>query len=193
MNNPFAIFAQWYEQAASDARITQAEAMNLATASASGIPSNRMVLLKEFDDNGFVFFTNLESHKGRDLLENPHAAICIYWEVLGRQIRIEGDVSLVSDEQADAYFNSRPLQSRVGAILSQQSRPMVESHTAFIAKAVAQMAKASISPPVRPAYWSGFRITPRHFEFWQNGDFRLHHRQIFEADGDGWKESVFYP
>lgn len=191
-SNPITIFDEWF-RAAQKAGVKEVEAMNLATASAAGIPSNRTVLLKKYDENGFVFYTNLESRKGLELRSNPFAALCIHWKELDRQVRIEGSVTQVSDEEADEYFNSRPLQSRIGAHVSQQSQPI--GGDVDLLKAVAKKTAEFLGKKIeRPKFWSGFRVTPQKIEFWQKGDFRLHTRCYYSReDGRKWRMGFLYP
>lgn len=167
-------------------------AMSLATTTVDGQPSVRMVLLKAVDDKGFVFYTNFESQKGQELLENPKAALCFHWKSLRRQIRVEGVVEQVTDAEADAYFDSRPRDSKIGAWASQQSRAMADRFS--LEKAVAKYAaKYAISTIPRPEYWSGFRIIPKKIEFWRDRPFRLHERKVYKFSDDGWNEQIYYP
>ncbi len=191
-SNPITIFDEWFK-AAQKAGVKEVEAMNLATATKQGIPSNRTVLLKKYDENGFVFYTNLESRKGLELRFNPFAALCIHWKELDRQVRIEGAVTQVSDEEADEYFNSRPLQSRIGAHVSQQSQPI--GGDIDLLKAVAKKTAEFLGKKIeRPKFWSGFRVTPQKIEFWQKGDFRLHTRCCYSRDDGGkWGMGFLYP
>jgi pyridoxamine 5'-phosphate oxidase len=168
--------------------------MSLATVGADGMPNARMVLLKGHDARGFVFYTNLESQKGGELADNAQAALCFHWKSLHRQVRVQGPISAVSDAEADAYFNSRGRQSRIGAWASQQSRPLAnraELEAAF-AKIDAQYPDEDIP---RPPHWSGRRITPLRIEFWQDGDHRLHDRLVFKrASADAaWETERLYP
>jgi len=189
--DPIAAFSAWLAEAeASEPR--DATAMTLATVGADGMPSARMVLLKGVDDRGFVFYTNLESRKGRQLLAHAKAALVFYWKSVNRQVRVEGDVTPVSEAEAEAYFASRPRDSRIGAWASTQSRPL-ESRFA-LEKRVAEFAlKYPIGPVPRPPYWSGFRIAPRLIEFWQEGTFRLHDRLVYHRDGESWRTERLYP
>lgn len=192
-NEPFALFAEWLEEA-SASEINDPNAMSLATVDADGLPNLRMVLLKGFDEDGFVFYTNLESQKGTEILGHMKAAICLHWKSLRRQVRVRGLVEQVSEAEADEYYNSRARDSRIGAWASQQSRPL-ESRFA-LEKAVAKYAaKYAIGDVPRPPYWSGFRIRPLYIEFWKDGAFRLHDRVVFRrgAIEDDWSKARLYP
>jgi pyridoxamine 5'-phosphate oxidase len=196
--DPFALFAAWFEDAKAH-EPNDPNAMALATVDQAGMPNVRMTLLKGVDgedvpDRGFVFYTNFESAKGRDLLAARTAALCFHWKSLRRQVRVRGRASVVSDAEADAYFASRARGSRLGAWASQQSRPL-ESRYA-LEKAVALVtARYPIGEIPRPAYWSGFRITPIDMEFWHDRPFRLHERVAFRrADqGEPWIRQRLYP
>lgn len=167
-------------------------AMTLSTATKAGVPSSRMVLLRGFDERGFCFFTNYESHKGRELTENPHAALCWYWPLIGKQIRVEGQVEKTSAQESDDYFNGRSRGSQIGAWVSKQSQPV--SGTAQILKEVAvQTAKFGVSAIPRPPFWGGFRVIPTRIEFWQAGQFRLHTRELFTQEKSGWTTEYLYP
>lgn len=172
-DDPFTKAREWLAEAEA-AEINDANAIALATADASGLPNVRMVLLKEIKDNGFVFYTNTESAKGSELAENMHAAFVLHWKSLHRQVRGRGQVEKVSDEQADAYYNSRAYQSRIGAWASQQSRPL-KSRASLLADVAKVAAKHPLKPP-RPQHWTGYRIVPSEMEFWADGEFRLHDR-----------------
>ncbi|MCF8468620.1 MAG: pyridoxamine 5'-phosphate oxidase [Sneathiella sp.] len=167
-------------------------AMALATADADGQPSLRMVLLKNADERGFVFYTNFDSQKGTELQKNPKAALCFHWKSLRRSIRIQGRVEKVSDAEADAYFDSRPRDSRIGAWASQQSRPM-EGRFSLEAAVAKYATKYAIGHIPRPDYWSGFRVVPDRMEFWRDRPFRLHERRHYDRTTEGWTESVLYP
>lgn len=192
-DDPFALFGEWLAQA-ERSEPNDHNAMSLATTGVDGMPDVRMVLLKGFDADGFVFYTNLESSKGRELAENPKAALCLHWKSLRRQVRVRGNVEPVSPEEADAYFASRARDSRIGAWASRQSRPL-ESRFA-LEKAVARYAaRYAIGAVPRPPHWSGFRIVPVSIEFWHERPFRLHERVRFtrERSGTPWSKSRLYP
>ena len=192
-DEPFALFASWFEEAKAS-EPNDPNAMALSTVDAEGMPDSRMVLLNGRDGDDFVFYTNTQSQKGEELLGQPKAAALFHWKSLRRQIRIRGPVSVVSDEMADAYFKSRPRDSRIGAWASQQSRPL-ESRFA-LEKAVAKYAaRYAIGEVPRPPHWTGFRITPVYIEFWKDGAFRLHDRIVFrrQAPGESWTKTRLYP
>jgi len=189
--DPFDLFEVWLAEAR-DAEVNDPTAMTLATVDAAGMPDARVVLLNGRDRRGFVFFTNLESDKGRELRAHPVAALLFHWKSLRRQIRIRGAVEQVSDAEADAYFATRPRPSRIGAHASAQSRPL-ESRDALLARADEIAIKFGEGEIPRPAYWSGFRVTPTNFEFWKDGAFRLHDRVRFERDGDTWRRQRLNP
>lgn len=190
--DPFVLFQEWL----SDAEKTEPNdpnAMSIASVGADGMPSVRMVLLKGFDERGFVFYTNLESQKGQELIAHPKAALCFHWKSLKRQVRVEGEVSLVSNAEADAYYASRARDSRIGAWASKQSHPMEGRFE--LEQRVAQYAlKFNIGAIPRPPFWSGFRVTPNKIEFWKDKPFRLHERIIYRREtGDDWRTSVVFP
>jgi pyridoxamine 5'-phosphate oxidase len=190
---PFALFADWLKEAEMS-EPNDPNALALATVDPDGLPNVRMVLLKGFDEHGFVFYTNFESRKGQEILSAGKAAMCFHWKSLRRQVRIRGATVVVSDEEADAYYASRPRGSRIGAWASKQSRPL-ESRFA-LEKAVAEYtAKYAIGTVPRPPYWSGIRIVPSSIEFWKNQQFRLHDRIIFERPGGTgpWTKTRLYP
>ncbi|WP_367715518.1 pyridoxamine 5'-phosphate oxidase [Nitratireductor sp. GISD-1A_MAKvit] len=191
-DEPFRLFAEWLEDA-TKSEPNDPNALALATVDPDGMPNVRMVLLKGFDERGFVFYTNFESAKGQEVLSAKKAAMCFHWKSLRRQVRIRGPVEVVSDEEADEYYASRPRGSRIGAWASKQSRPL-ESRFA-LEKAVAEYtAKFAVGTIPRPAHWSGFRILPQAIEFWHDRPFRLHDRVVFSRDEKGdWQTERLYP
>ncbi len=190
--DPISQFKLWLEEASANPAIADATAMSLATADKSGKPSVRIVLLKGVDSRGFSFYTNMSSRKASELLANPHAALCFYWPPLGRQVRIEGIVEQVTDAEADAYFASRSRESRLGAWASHQSQTLV-SRAKFLEEVVAVSIEYENKDVPRPPFWSGWRIVPENIEFWQEGKFRLHDRDIYRYDGVAWQHSKLYP
>jgi pyridoxamine 5'-phosphate oxidase len=189
---PFRLFATWLEEATKN-EPNDPNGVALATVDEDGMPDVRMVLLKGFDEHGFVFYTNLESAKGSEILSSMKAAMCFHWKSLRRQVRVRGPVEIVSDEEADAYFKTRPRGSRIGAWASKQSRPL-ESRFA-LEKAVAEYtARYAIGEIPRPKHWSGFRLAPWSIEFWHDRPFRLHDRVVFSRTSDGgWEKTRLYP
>ena len=189
--DPIATFHAWLEDAAaSEPRDPTAAA--LATVGEDGMPSVRMVLLKDASAAGFVFYTNYESRKGCQLLAHPKAAMVFYWKSLDRQVRLEGAVEQVDAADADAYFASRPRESRIGAWASQQSRPL-EGRFELEKRVVEFGLKYAIGAVPRPPYWSGFRLVPRMIEFWRGSAFRLHDRLVYHRNGAGWRTERLYP
>ena len=191
--DPLALFAEWMALARAS-EPNDPNAMALATADESGAPDVRMVLLKGFDADGFSFYTNLESTKGRQLGANPQAALCFHWKSLRRQVRVRGPVSAVPDDEADAYFASRARDSRIGAWASAQSRPL-EGRFALERDIAATALKFGLGEIPRPPFWSGYRIAPLRIEFWRDRPFRLHDRLAFErtAPDAPWTTSRLYP
>lgn len=190
--DPYALFAEIYAEAMT-LDVAEPNAVCLSTADASGRPSSRMVLLKGTDSRGFIFYTNLESRKARELATNPHASLCFFWPQLGRQIRVDGEVEPVSPAEADTYFASRARGSQIGAWASLQSRELVSREELLARIAEIEQRYAGLDVP-RPPHWSGFRLLPRRIEFWTAGAFRLHDREVFETeDGTAWRTYRLYP
>ena len=187
---PLAPFRRWLDEAWKGE--PNAHAMTLATTTSDGRPSVRAVLLKGLDERGYVFYTNLESRKSKELLANPRAALCFLWKSLDRQVRVEGFVELAADEEADAYFASRPRDSQIGAWASDQSRPLASR--AELEHRVDEFSRRFGEGEVpRPAYWSGFRVVPQRIEFWQERLSRLHDRILFIREGDVWRRERLFP
>ena len=190
-HDPYILFGAWFAEAVAG-EINDPNAMTLATATPAGLPSARVVLLKDWDRAGFVFYTNKGSRKGDELAANPQAALLFHWKSLRRQIRIEGQVESVTDAEADEYYKSRPRISRLGAWASIQSRPLPAR--AVLEQRVAEAeAKYPGDDVPRPPHWSGYRLIPSYFEFWLDMPYRLHDRTVFERDGDGWSQGKIYP
>jgi pyridoxamine 5'-phosphate oxidase len=189
--DPFQLFDEWFAEARAG-EINDPEAMALATATPDGRPSVRMVLLKGHGPDGFVFYANQRSRKGEELAANPHAALLFHWKSLRRQVRIEGPVSIVSCEEADAYFASRSRDSQLGAWASNQSWPL-PTRAEFEKKYEDMRTKFEGMDIPRPPHWGGFRVAPESFEFWTDRPHRLHERRVFTRDGDGWREGLLYP
>jgi pyridoxamine 5'-phosphate oxidase len=192
-DEPLRLFAAWFEDA-KKLEPSDPEAMALATVDADGLPNVRMVLLKGFDERGFVFYSNEESQKGRELATNPKASLAFHWKSLRRQVRLRGTVATVSAAEADAYFATRPRSSQIGAWASRQSSPL-ESRLAFEKAIALNAAKFALGPVPRPPFWIGYRITPTVMEFWHDRPYRLHDRIEFRrADGGGvWTKTRLYP
>src|SRR5262249_41208731 len=191
ISEPYEQFRRWFAEAEAT-EPNDPNAMGIASVGADGQPSVRMVLLKDADTRGFVFYTNYESRKGRQLQETRKAALLFHWKTLGRQVRVEGSVENVTDAEADAYFASRHRSSQIGAWASQQSRPL-ESRFELEKRVAAYAAKYAIGAVPRPPYWSGFRVVPDRIEFWENKPFRLHDRLVYSRAGDGWTTEKLYP
>lgn len=192
-DEPFQLFAAWLEEA-SATEPRDPTAMTLATVDADGMPNARMVLLKGADERGFVFYTNLRSQKGQELDAQPKAALVFHWKSVNKQVRVRGPVERVSEEEADAYFATRPKQAQIGAWASNQSAPL-ESRLAFEKAIALAAAKYGLGEVPRPPFWSGFRIVPLSIEFWQDRPFRLHDRIVFKRDTIGmpWTKTRLYP
>ncbi|MBI5382763.1 MAG: pyridoxamine 5'-phosphate oxidase [Opitutae bacterium] len=189
--DPIALFQEWFADARANEK-TDPTAMALATSDPQGRPAVRMVLLKNADERGFVFYTNLESPKVADLQANARAALCFHWAVLERQVRVEGAVQPVTDAEADAYFASRPRLSQLGAWASRQSQPIAGRFV--LEQAVAAVAlRFPVGAVPRPPYWSGFRVIPQVLEFWHQRPFRHHDRQRFTRADSGWKHEWLFP
>ena len=191
MQDPFERFEEWFEEARKSEDMP--EAMSIATVDGHGRPSIRMVLLKDHGPGGFTFYTNLASRKGQEIAGNANMAFCFHWKSMSRQVRIEGEVTPVSDEEADAYFASRPKDSQIGAWASKQSQPMA-GRFEFEARILKYTTKFAIGSVPRPVFWSGFHMIPRRMEFWQDRKFRLHDRHIYTRnEQDGWDTERLYP
>ncbi len=192
-NDPFSLFADWFAEAGKS-ELNDPNAMALATVDSNGLPDLRIVLLKGYDLEGFVFYTNMESAKGQELAENPKAGLNFHWKSLQRQVRLRGPVVPVSQVEADDYYQSRPRASRIGAWASQQSRPLASR--AEFEQAIARFdAKFGDGTIPRPPHWTGFRVQPVQIEFWQDRPFRLHDRIVFRRAtlDDAWEKQRLYP
>ena len=192
-DEPLALFLRWLQDA-QKSEINDPEAMGLATVDEHGMPNLRTVLLKDADENGFVFYTNFGSAKGQELFANGKAALNFHWKSLRRQVRLRGEIEPVSQCEADDYFNSRPRGSRIGAWASKQSQPL-ESRFALEKQVAKFTAKYGVGEIPRPQWWSGFRLKPLEIEFWHDRPFRLHDRVLFtrEATGQAWQRTNLYP
>lgn len=191
VDNPFQLFASWYKEALKH-DMNEPASVTLATATADGRPSARIVLIKDYDERGFCFYTNLTSRKGYELNENPHAALCFYWDEHQRQVRIEGKVERVAEQEADRYFANRHRGSQIGAWASKQSLPMEqEGDLAKRVKEITGQFEGQAIP--RPPFWSGFRLIPERYEFWHQGEYRLHQRAAYTKHAGRWNLDRLYP
>jgi pyridoxamine 5'-phosphate oxidase len=190
-DNPIALFQTWFREAV-DSGMKEPSAVTVATVDADGCPDARMMLLKRVDEGGFVFYTNMGSAKAQALMHNPRVALCFYWLEIGKQVRVRGKANIVSDEEADAYFATRPRLSQISAWASKQSQTMRGYF-----ELEAQVAKAALRFGVgevpRPPFWSGFRVVPERIEFWRQKPFRRHQRIVYECVPDGWRRQWLYP
>lgn len=191
MDNPIALFSQWFEEV-KKLGLREPDAATIATATKEGMPSARILLLKHFDEKGFCFFTNLTSRKGKEIHDNPNAALCFFWDAILRQVRIEGQVERVSEKEADDYFARRERGSQIGAWASKQSYIMEDPEDLpNRIKEVAGQFEGQVIP--RPPFWSGFRVVPKTIEFWQSGEFRLNTRILYTKTHSGWESDRLYP
>lgn len=189
--DPIARFREVFQRAR-DAQVFDATAGTLATVDANGQPHARVVLLKDFDEHGFVIYTNRDSNKGKELRSNPRASLCFFWPYVGEQVRVEGPVELVSDEESDAYFASRPRGSQIGAWASLQSQPL-SSREELLRRVDEITSRYEGHEVPRPPYWGGYRILPERIEFWINGEDRLHDRFLYTLDRDAWTVQRLFP
>ena len=191
VEDPIALFQEWFQDAI-DSGLREPRAMSVATVDADGCPDVRMLLLKDVDERGFVFYTNLQSPKARSLTSNPRVALCFYWAQLDKQVRIRGRAERVSDAEADAYFATRPRLSQISAWASKQSQPM-RGYFELEAQVARKTLFFGIGPVPRPPFWSGFRVIPERIEFWTQKPFRRHARIVYHRSADGWRREWLYP
>lgn len=190
MNEPFALFSEWFNEAVNSGEI-EPTAMTLAT-SLNNFPTCRIVLLKKFDHGNFRFFTNLKSRKSLQIQKNDNASLCFFWKKIKRQVRIEGKIMQISELEADAYFATRPWQSQVAALSSNQSKKMLEKQE--FSKVFQQSCEKLAGQKIkRPSFWSGYDLVPQYFEFWQEKEFRTHDRVCYELKNDEWKKDYLFP
>ncbi len=191
--DPIHLFQQWFDEAAkAEASPDDATAITLATVDEDGMPDARMLLLKGVDERGFVFYTNLTSPKAQQLAANPKAAICIHWKPLERQVRIQGNIEPVTDEEAEAYFTSRDMQSKIGAWASKQSQPL-EGKLILERRVAKFAARYALGKVPRPEFWHGYRLIPTRIEFWLKQPYRLHDRLEYTRTSEGWEQRRLYP
>ena len=191
LENPIELFNEWFKEA-KKTELNDPNALSLATASKNGVPSVRIVLLKDFGENGFTFYTNLESNKSTDIENNPKAEMCFHWKSLQRQVRVFGSINRVADEIADRYFSSRDYDSKIGAWASDQSSELIDRQE-FIDKISLYKKKFQQSSVTRPPHWTGFRVVPNLIEFWKDMPFRLHDRLEYKKIDDKWIPRRLYP
>jgi pyridoxamine 5'-phosphate oxidase len=189
--DPFAIFEEWFALA-QEAEVNDPNTMALASVDGDGLPDVRMVLLNARDASGFCFFTNFESEKGKQLLAQPKAAMVMHWKSLRRQVRMRGPVEVLSSEEADAYFASRPKGSQIASAASEQSR-VLDTKMTLLDRVSELATRIDDGIVTRPPHWSGFRLVPSTIEFWKDGEFRLHDRVRFTREGNGWTSARLYP
>ena len=190
--HPIELFQNWLKEARVS-EINDPDAGCIASVDENGMPNARMVLVRQVDERGFVFFTNHQGKKGRELIAHPKAALCFHWKTLHRQVRVQGLVEKTTEAEADAYFNSRHRSSRIAAWASRQSEVLPDRATLENRVAEFEEKFSGVENPPRPAHWSGFRIVPTRIEFWQQGEFRLHERNVYIKDGDSWRTELLYP
>jgi pyridoxamine 5'-phosphate oxidase len=192
MTDPIALFNTWFDEARAHPAISEPTAMTLATTAPDGTPSARIILLKQADTEGFVFFTNYQGRKSLELAKNPKAALCFYWMPLDKQVRIEGSVTKVTDAESDAYFASRERGRQIGAWASLQSQSLASRDT--LEERVRAIEKQYEGKPIpRPPHWGGWRLAPERIEFWHQGDYRLHDRYVFTREENAWVKTYLYP